>query len=107
VRFGYDPRADPHAKMYQTLDFRLRQSECCHSYSYRALDVCGCALDTTPGRTPTPRCIKPWTSDSDRVSVAIVIGPWRCLWVRFGYYPCADPHAKMYQTLDFRLRQSM
>jgi hypothetical protein len=39
VRFGYDPRADPHAKMYQTLDFRLRQSEYMYIYSYRALEV--------------------------------------------------------------------
>eukprot|EP00061_Rhincodon_typus_P014926 g42313.t1 len=33
-------------------------------------------------------------------------GPWRSLWVRFGYDPRKDPKAKIYQVLDFRLRCS-
>ncbi|XP_046542986.1 general transcription factor 3C polypeptide 5-like [Haliotis rubra] len=32
-------------------------------------------------------------------------GPWRTLWVKFGYDPRKDRNAKMYQILDFRLRQ--
>ncbi|XP_071111591.1 general transcription factor 3C polypeptide 5-like [Haliotis cracherodii] len=32
-------------------------------------------------------------------------GPWRTLWVKFGYDPRKDKNAKMYQILDFRLRQ--
>ncbi|CAK1602835.1 unnamed protein product [Parnassius mnemosyne] len=33
-------------------------------------------------------------------------GPWRMLWVRFGYDPRKDPGARIYQTLDFRLRHT-
>ncbi|XP_056009972.1 general transcription factor 3C polypeptide 5-like [Ostrea edulis] len=33
-------------------------------------------------------------------------GPWRCLWVRFGYNPHKHPEAKMYQTVDYRIRQT-
>ncbi|KAJ8300470.1 hypothetical protein KUTeg_021989 [Tegillarca granosa] len=33
-------------------------------------------------------------------------GPWRCLWVRFGYDPQKDPKAKIYQSVDFRKRQT-
>lgn len=28
VRFGYDPKLHPEAKMYQLIDFRLRRGEC-------------------------------------------------------------------------------
>ncbi|XP_072936997.1 general transcription factor 3C polypeptide 5 [Epargyreus clarus] len=31
-------------------------------------------------------------------------GPWRMLWVKFGYDPRKEPGARIYQTLDFRLR---
>ncbi|CAB3230626.1 unnamed protein product [Arctia plantaginis] len=31
-------------------------------------------------------------------------GPWRTMWVRFGYDPRKDPASRIYQTLDFRLR---
>ncbi|KAI5634528.1 RNA polymerase III transcription factor (TF)IIIC subunit domain-containing protein [Phthorimaea operculella] len=31
-------------------------------------------------------------------------GPWRMLWVRYGYDPRKEPEARKYQTLDFRLR---
>ncbi|CAH1272644.1 Hypp4906 [Branchiostoma lanceolatum] len=34
-----------------------------------------------------------------------VTGPWRSLWVKFGYDPRKDPTAKQYQLLDFRVRQ--
>ncbi|KAG7311277.1 hypothetical protein JYU34_002308 [Plutella xylostella] len=30
-------------------------------------------------------------------------GPWRALWVRFGYDPRKEPAARFYQTLDFRV----
>lgn len=33
-------------------------------------------------------------------------GPWRMLWVRFGYDPRKEPGARIYQTLDFRLRHT-
>ncbi|KAG9353925.1 hypothetical protein JZ751_012049 [Albula glossodonta] len=34
-------------------------------------------------------------------------GPWRSLWVRFGYDPRKTPEAKIYQVLDFRIRCGM
>lgn len=33
-------------------------------------------------------------------------GPWRNLWVRFGYDPRKDPNAWIYQTFDYRIRQA-
>ncbi|XP_078687071.1 general transcription factor 3C polypeptide 5-like [Branchiostoma floridae x Branchiostoma belcheri] len=35
----------------------------------------------------------------------VATGPWRSLWVKFGYDPRKDPTAKQYQLLDFRIRQ--
>lgn len=32
-------------------------------------------------------------------------GPWRTCWVRFGYDPRKDFHARYYQPLDFRVRK--
>ncbi|CAI9534284.1 unnamed protein product [Staurois parvus] len=37
----------------------------------------------------------------------MLTGPWRSLWVRFGYDPRKNPEAKMYQVLDFRIRCGM
>ncbi|XP_047042300.1 general transcription factor 3C polypeptide 5 isoform X2 [Helicoverpa zea] len=34
-------------------------------------------------------------------------GPWRSMWVRYGYDPRKDPGARIYQTLDFRLRHAV
>lgn len=34
-----------------------------------------------------------------------VNGPWRPLWVRYGYDPRKDPKARIYQTFDFRVRE--
>lgn len=31
-------------------------------------------------------------------------GPWRSLWVRFGYDPRKDPASRIYQTLDYRAK---
>lgn len=31
-------------------------------------------------------------------------GPWRIMWVRYGYDPRTDPESRKYQTFDFRLR---
>ncbi|KAB7502279.1 General transcription factor 3C polypeptide 5, partial [Armadillidium nasatum] len=33
-------------------------------------------------------------------------GPWRNLWVKFGYDPRTDPTSWCYQTFDFRVRQA-
>ncbi|XP_062593081.1 general transcription factor 3C polypeptide 5-like [Saccostrea cucullata] len=33
-------------------------------------------------------------------------GPWRCMWVKFGYDPRKHPEAKIYQTVDYRVRQT-
>nr|CAD7464294.1 unnamed protein product [Timema tahoe] len=38
------------------------------------------------------------------VAYYFVTGPWRVMWVRFGYDPRTQPEARMYQTLDYRLR---
>lgn len=31
-------------------------------------------------------------------------GPWRVMWVKYGYDPRKDPAARIYQTFDFRVR---
>ncbi|XP_039274723.2 general transcription factor 3C polypeptide 5-like [Styela clava] len=36
-----------------------------------------------------------------------ITGPWRSLWVKFGYDPRKDPGAAEYQLLDFRVRQGL
>ena len=36
-----------------------------------------------------------------------ITGPWRSLWIRFGYDPRKRPEAKIYQVLDFRIRCGM
>ncbi|XP_069699297.1 general transcription factor 3C polypeptide 5 isoform X4 [Periplaneta americana] len=38
------------------------------------------------------------------VAYYFVTGPWRIMWVRFGYDPRKDPNALKYQTLDYRIR---
>ncbi|XP_010892267.1 general transcription factor 3C polypeptide 5 [Esox lucius] len=40
------------------------------------------------------------------VAYYMVTGPWRSLWVRFGYDPRKTPEAKKFQVLDFRIRCS-
>uniref|UniRef100_A0A8C9A4I1 Ral transcription factor IIIC subunit 5 n=1 Tax=Prolemur simus TaxID=1328070 RepID=A0A8C9A4I1_PROSS len=37
----------------------------------------------------------------------MITGPWRSLWIRFGYDPRKNPDAKIYQVLDFRIRCGM
>ncbi|MFT7817599.1 general transcription factor 3C polypeptide 5 [Arapaima gigas] len=37
----------------------------------------------------------------------MLTGPWRSLWVRFGYDPRTKSEAKAYQVLDFRIRCGM
>ncbi|XP_019396405.1 PREDICTED: general transcription factor 3C polypeptide 5 [Crocodylus porosus] len=37
----------------------------------------------------------------------MLTGPWRSLWVRFGYDPRKHSEAKIYQVLDFRIRCGM
>ncbi|KAG8239004.1 hypothetical protein J437_LFUL005061 [Ladona fulva] len=39
------------------------------------------------------------------VSYYFLNGPWRGTWARFGYDPTKHPSARLYQTLDFRLRR--
>jgi general transcription factor 3C polypeptide 5 (transcription factor C subunit 1) len=38
------------------------------------------------------------------VAYYFVTGPWRIMWVRFGYDPRVDVTSLKYQTLDYRLR---
>jgi general transcription factor 3C polypeptide 5 (transcription factor C subunit 1) len=38
------------------------------------------------------------------VAYYFVTGPWRVMWVRFGYDPRLDAASLKYQTLDYRLR---
>ncbi|KAL3870884.1 hypothetical protein ACJMK2_038915 [Sinanodonta woodiana] len=33
-------------------------------------------------------------------------GPWRCQWVKIGYDPSKDPSSKIYQTIDYRVKQN-
>ncbi|XP_004375849.1 general transcription factor 3C polypeptide 5 [Trichechus manatus latirostris] len=37
----------------------------------------------------------------------MITGPWRSLWIRYGYDPRKNPDAKIYQVLDFRIRCGM
>ena len=41
------------------------------------------------------------------VAFNYLTGPWRTLWVKFGYDPRIDPTAKQYQVLDFRIGHSL
>ncbi|XP_069093233.1 general transcription factor 3C polypeptide 5 [Pleurodeles waltl] len=41
------------------------------------------------------------------VAYYMLTGPWRSLWVRFGYDPRKDSSSKIYQVLDFRIRCGM
>ncbi|KAG1688210.1 General transcription factor 3C polypeptide 5 [Nymphon striatum] len=36
----------------------------------------------------------------------VITGPWRGLWIKFGYDPKKHPEAKSWQTVDFRTRQT-
>lgn len=38
------------------------------------------------------------------VAYYFMTGPWRIMWVKLGYDPRKDPAARMYQTLDYRLK---
>ncbi|KAL1124661.1 hypothetical protein AAG570_001285 [Ranatra chinensis] len=38
------------------------------------------------------------------VAYYFVTGPFRIMWVRFGYDPRKDPNSRIYQTLDYRIR---
>ncbi|OXU20449.1 hypothetical protein TSAR_014419 [Trichomalopsis sarcophagae] len=38
------------------------------------------------------------------VAYYFMTGPWRITWVRLGYDPRKDPEARIYQTLDYRLK---
>ncbi|KAL5012603.1 hypothetical protein ScPMuIL_011154 [Solemya velum] len=41
------------------------------------------------------------------LSFYYLTGPWRCMWCRFGYSPRENPQAKIYQTIDFRVRHAL
>lgn len=41
------------------------------------------------------------------IAYYMITGPWRSLWIRFGYDPRKHPEAKIYQVLDFRIRCGM
>ncbi|XP_074066913.1 general transcription factor 3C polypeptide 5 isoform X1 [Macrotis lagotis] len=41
------------------------------------------------------------------VAYYMITGPWRSLWIRYGYDPRKNPEAKIYQVLDFRIRCGM
>ncbi|KAG8509450.1 General transcription factor 3C polypeptide 5 [Galemys pyrenaicus] len=41
------------------------------------------------------------------VAYYMITGPWRSLWIRYGYDPRKHPDAKVYQVLDFRIRCGM
>ena len=40
-----------------------------------------------------------------KISYYFVNGPYRCMWIRFGYDPRQQKLSKIYQTLDFRVKQ--
>ncbi|XP_053592854.1 general transcription factor 3C polypeptide 5 isoform X2 [Microplitis demolitor] len=39
-----------------------------------------------------------------KVAYYFTTGPWRIMWVRLGYDPRKEPSARIYQTLDYRLK---
>jgi len=55
-------------------------------------------------------CVTKYSSDQLKfllpaAAYYFVTGPWRVMWVRFGYDPRLDPTSRIYQTLDYRLRK--
>ncbi|KAK2155681.1 hypothetical protein LSH36_233g01012 [Paralvinella palmiformis] len=38
------------------------------------------------------------------VAYYMLTGPWRRVWIRFGYDPRTEPGAKIYQVVDFRIK---
>ena len=40
-----------------------------------------------------------------KISYYFVNGPFRCMWIRFGFDPRQQKDSKKYQTLDFRVKQ--
>lgn len=40
------------------------------------------------------------------VAYYFTTGPWRSCWVRYGYDPRQDPDARLYQMIDYRLRNA-
>jgi len=40
------------------------------------------------------------------VAYYMLTGPWRRVWIRFGYDPRTEPGAKIYQVVDFRIKDS-
>ena len=40
-----------------------------------------------------------------KIAYYFVNGPFRCMWIRFGYDPRVQKDSKVYQTLDFRVKQ--
>lgn len=40
-----------------------------------------------------------------KIAYYFVNGPFRCMWIRFGYDPRVQKDSKIYQTLDFRVKQ--
>ena len=72
-----------------------------------------CELAGQGLQSPTWACI----SGEPRISLNLtshfhpvclqITGPWRSLWIRFGYDPRKRPEAKIYQVLDFRIRCGM
>ncbi|XP_053602596.1 general transcription factor 3C polypeptide 5 isoform X2 [Plodia interpunctella] len=51
-------------------------------------------------RKPSLRIILPC------LAIQMKDGPWKMCWVRYGYDPRKNPEARIYQTLDFRLRNT-
>ncbi|XP_059049869.1 general transcription factor 3C polypeptide 5-like, partial [Achroia grisella] len=52
-------------------------------------------------RTPSLKIILPC------LAFYMKSGPWKMLWVKYGYDPRKDPAARMYQSLDFRVRHTV
>lgn len=40
------------------------------------------------------------------VAYYCIDGPWRIMWIRYGYDPRKNPESRIYQTFDFRIRTS-
>ncbi|XP_016148417.1 general transcription factor 3C polypeptide 5 isoform X3 [Sinocyclocheilus grahami] len=51
-------------------------------------------------------CVHPNDAKAEQ-QLRQLTGPWRSLWVRFGYDPRKTAEAKIYQVLDFRIRYGM
>ena len=62
------------------------------------------ACRQTHTNTRTHNCTHARARACAQVGYYFSNGPWRLLWIRYGYDPRTTPEARMYQLIDYRLK---